>query len=185
MTADPRLVELLGGGTRILVFTGAGISTGSGIPDFRGPQGIWKSRQPVYYQDFMSSEEARIEYWDGKPLEMVPGVTLIQCGGHFPGSAVLHWGQGADGKGAICVGDTLSVVMDRRYVSFMNSYPNLIPLSAADVRGIVEAILYQDLGEFLEENPRVGRPIIGKVLDAARAREAARKGRPGETRRCY
>ena len=50
----------------ILVFTGAGISTGSGIPDFRGPQGIWKARQPVYYQDFMSSEAARIEHWDYK-----------------------------------------------------------------------------------------------------------------------
>ena len=51
---------------KILLFTGAGISTGSGIPDFRGPRGVWKTRQPVYYQDFMSSEEARIESWDFK-----------------------------------------------------------------------------------------------------------------------
>jgi NAD-dependent deacetylase len=53
-------------GKRILLFTGAGISTGSGIPDFRGPQGVWKKRQPVYYQDFMNSEAARIEHWDYK-----------------------------------------------------------------------------------------------------------------------
>lgn len=49
-----------------LLFTGAGISTGSGIPDFRGPGGVWTKRQPVYYQDFMSSEEARREHWDYK-----------------------------------------------------------------------------------------------------------------------
>lgn len=51
---------------RILVFTGAGMSTGSGIPDFRGPQGVWKKRSPVYIQDFLASEEARVEYWDYK-----------------------------------------------------------------------------------------------------------------------
>ena len=61
-----KLTELLQLSSRILVFTGAGISTGSGIPDFRGPKGVWKSRKPVYFQDFISSEEARIEHWDYK-----------------------------------------------------------------------------------------------------------------------
>jgi len=70
-TSDPKLVELLRCARRILVFTGAGISTGSGIRDFRGPQGVWKERQPVYFQDFMSSEAARVEYWDQK-LEAWP-----------------------------------------------------------------------------------------------------------------
>ncbi|MFC1492459.1 NAD-dependent deacetylase [candidate division KSB1 bacterium] len=60
------LVYYLKNSKRILIFTGAGISTGSGIPDYRGPQGVWKKRQPVYYQDFMASEPARIEYWDFK-----------------------------------------------------------------------------------------------------------------------
>ncbi|HKX46575.1 MAG TPA: DNA topoisomerase (ATP-hydrolyzing) subunit B [Planctomycetota bacterium] len=50
-------------------------------------------------------------------------------------------------------------------------------LGTSEVRGIVEAILYQKLSNFLEENPRVARPIIDKVVDAARAREAARKAR--------
>lgn len=63
---DKNLVLLLRAASRILVFTGAGISTGSGIPDYRGPQGVWKRRQPVYYQDFMASEPARIEYWEFK-----------------------------------------------------------------------------------------------------------------------
>ncbi len=60
------LVQLLRDADRILVFTGAGVSTGSGIRDFRGPKGVWRERQPVYFDDFMSSESARIEYWDQK-----------------------------------------------------------------------------------------------------------------------
>jgi len=61
-----RLAGYLRAAERILMFTGAGISTGSGIPDFRGPQGVWTKRKPVYYQEFMSSEAARIEYWEFK-----------------------------------------------------------------------------------------------------------------------
>jgi len=60
------LAGFLGASRKTLIFTGAGISTGSGIPDFRGPQGVWKKRQPVYFQDFMTSEAARIEHWDYK-----------------------------------------------------------------------------------------------------------------------
>ena len=63
---EQKLVDYLRTGTKVLVFTGAGISTGSGIPDFRGPDGVWKRRQPVYYQDFMRSDAARIEHWDYK-----------------------------------------------------------------------------------------------------------------------
>ena len=58
--------EYLRNSRRALIFTGAGISTDSGIPDFRGPQGVWTRRKPVYYQDFMSSEAARMEHWDYK-----------------------------------------------------------------------------------------------------------------------
>ncbi|NNE67600.1 MAG: hypothetical protein HKN33_13635 [Pyrinomonadaceae bacterium] len=61
-----KLISLLNDSSRALLFTGAGISTGSGIPDFRGPKGIWKKRKPVYFQDFMASEDARVEYWDYK-----------------------------------------------------------------------------------------------------------------------
>ncbi len=60
------LADLLAGAGRILVFTGAGISTSSGIPDYRGPDGVWKTRRPTSYQDFLASEAARVEYWDFK-----------------------------------------------------------------------------------------------------------------------
>ena len=71
MEADESLAELIQRSNRILIFTGAGVSTGSGIPDFRGPNGIWQHRKPVYYEEFMSSEAARIEHWDYK-LETWP-----------------------------------------------------------------------------------------------------------------
>ncbi len=51
---------------RAVVFTGAGISTESGIPDFRSPGGVWATNQPVYYEDFLASAEARHEYWRQK-----------------------------------------------------------------------------------------------------------------------
>ena len=63
---SPALFEYLRVAQQIMVFTGAGISTASGIPDFRGPQGVWTRRKPVYYQDFMASEEARVEHWADK-----------------------------------------------------------------------------------------------------------------------
>jgi NAD-dependent deacetylase len=66
VTSTDRLAGYLRDSRRTLIFTGAGISTGSGIPDFRGPQGVWTRRKPVYFQDFMTSEAARIEHWDYK-----------------------------------------------------------------------------------------------------------------------
>jgi hypothetical protein len=49
---------------------------------------------------------------------------------------VLHWRGGAEGRGVLLVGDTITVVNDRRFVSFMRSYPNLIPLPGAEVERI-------------------------------------------------
>ncbi len=60
------LVQRLAESRYVLVFTGAGISTGSGIPDFRGPEGLWKRWQPVYYDEFMSSHAARTKHWEFK-----------------------------------------------------------------------------------------------------------------------
>jgi len=81
-----------------------------------------------------------VEFWEGDARDVLPGLTVVRCGGHFPGSSALHWADGAGGRGALFTGDTLMVVSDRRYVSFMYSYPNLIPLNARAVRRIVAAV---------------------------------------------
>ncbi len=57
------LGAMLARANRVLVVTGAGVSTESGIPDFRGPNGIWNTRRPVYFQDFVGVERKRIVYW--------------------------------------------------------------------------------------------------------------------------
>jgi len=66
MSEIERLREMIGSAKRIVAFTGAGISTESGIPDFRSPGGIWTKYQPIYFDDFMSSEEMRRESWRRK-----------------------------------------------------------------------------------------------------------------------
>lgn len=66
VAAAERLKDLIADASRIVVFTGAGISTESGIPDFRSPGGIWTKYQPIYFQDFLTSEEMRRESWRRK-----------------------------------------------------------------------------------------------------------------------
>ena len=61
-----RLKKMIGGCSRAVIFTGAGISTESGIPDFRSPDGIWSKSTPIYYDEFVSSEAARREAWRRK-----------------------------------------------------------------------------------------------------------------------
>lgn len=84
--------------------------------------------------------DPQIVFWEGEQLPLIEGVTLIRCGGHFEGGTVLHWATGAEGRGALLTGDIIQVVQDRRYVSFMRSYPNLIPLPARAVRQVVGAV---------------------------------------------
>jgi hypothetical protein len=99
---------------------------------------------PIYWhmdnRDWVMRPEPVFKFWEGETCQILDGLTLIRCGGHFPGSDVLHWAAGAEGRGALLVGDTMQVAQDRRFVSFMYSYPNMIPLNAKTVQRIVDSV---------------------------------------------
>jgi hypothetical protein len=91
-------------------------------------------------RDWIVKPSDAISLWSGETLDLVTDVTLIRCGGHFPGSAVLHWAGAADGRGVVCSGDTLTVTPDRKFLSFMRSYPNHIPLGPKTIHRIGDAL---------------------------------------------
>jgi hypothetical protein len=99
---------------------------------------------PIYIhegnREWVVRPDSAIVFWEGHTKPLVEGVTLIRCGGHFDGSSVLHWSAGADGRGLLLSSDTIDVVADERYMTFMYSYPNYIPLPPSKVRGIVRAV---------------------------------------------
>jgi hypothetical protein len=90
-------------------------------------------------RNWVQRHSPRIEYFDER-VEPVPGVTVARIGGHFDGAAVLHWPAGSEGRGALLTGDTITVVQDRRWVSFMWSYPNLIPLDPGTIEDIARRV---------------------------------------------
>lgn len=91
-------------------------------------------------RDWVMRKNRRIEFWEGTTLSAWDDLTLINAGGHFEGGTVLHWPAGGNGRGALLTGDIIQVVQDRRYVSFMRSYPNLIPLGPTAIHRILETI---------------------------------------------
>jgi hypothetical protein len=99
---------------------------------------------PVYLHaddcQWVMRPDRAVRFWAGETLALGDGLTLVRCGGHFPGGTVLHWQAGAEGRGAMLTGDIIDVAQDRRWVSFMYSYPNKIPLNATSVRRIVDAV---------------------------------------------
>ena len=91
-------------------------------------------------REYVMRPSDRIAYWQDETLGLGQGITLIRGGGHFAGSSMLHWADGAEGKGVLMTGDTIMVVPDTRWLSFMYSYPNLIPLPAREVRRLAGTV---------------------------------------------
>jgi hypothetical protein len=98
---------------------------------------------PIYLhaadRQWVMRADPAVQFWDGDMKFIMPGLTLVRLGGHFEGGTVLHWADWDGGRGVVLSGDILQVVPSG-HVSFMWSYPNLIPLSAAKVRRIAEIL---------------------------------------------
>ncbi len=97
---------------------------------------------PVYIhekdREWVARPDDSVIYWHGDTRQIGDGLTLVNAGVHFDGGQVLHRAAGPDGKGALFTGDIFTVVPDRRWVSFMYSYPNLIPERPRTIRRAVQ-----------------------------------------------
>jgi hypothetical protein len=91
-------------------------------------------------RQWITRPSARVELWSGERRAVGDGLELVRLGGHFDGGTVCVWDGGADGRGALLSGDIVQVIPDRRFVSFMYSYPNLIPLSAREILRMREVL---------------------------------------------
>ncbi|MCY7816959.1 hypothetical protein [Bacillus haynesii] len=115
-------------------------------PHYYSAQAEWAEMfdAPIYIHEddkqWVQRLSSRIVFWSGDSLKLSSGLTLHRLGGHFKGGAVCHWANGNGGKGILLSGDIIQVVQDRRWVSFMYSYPNLIPLPAGKVQQMADQI---------------------------------------------
>lgn len=116
-------------------------------PHYYGALADWSEAfggVPVYLhaddRQWVTRPHPSIVHWSGDHQRISDHVTLLRTGGHFAGATMMHWSRGAEDKGALLTGDIAQVTMDRRFVSFMYSYPNYMPLNAAAVRRIAAAV---------------------------------------------
>jgi glyoxylase-like metal-dependent hydrolase (beta-lactamase superfamily II) len=135
--ATVETLQELGGATAIALshphFYGACVEWSErfgGAPIYvHGDDAAWAQRPSPAYR-----------FWTGDEVEPVAGLRLLRLGGHFPGSSAVLWPAGAGGRGVLLSSDTVQVVPDRRFVSVMWSYPNLVPVDAATLDGMASRL---------------------------------------------
>jgi hypothetical protein len=91
-------------------------------------------------REWITRPSERIVFWSGENHELNNGLNLHRLGGHFKGATVLEWQHGNKGLGVLLSGDVIQVVPDQNWVSFMYSYPNLIPLPVNKVSEMAERV---------------------------------------------
>jgi len=99
-------------------------------------------------KQWVNRASKNISFWRGDVHRLSSTVSLYRCPGHFPGSTVLHWAAGPEGKGVLLSGDALHVVQDRRHVTFMYSVPNYIPARpdcVMEIRRRLEGLAFDDV----------------------------------------
>ena len=87
------LARLIADARRMVVFTGAGISTESGVPDFRSPGGVWSKMKPIQFQDFVASEEMRREAWTRAFTGKAGWVGAKPNAGHYAVARLVEQGK--------------------------------------------------------------------------------------------
>ncbi len=123
----------------------------------------WANRfnAPIYLHEadrqWVMRPNERITFWSGNTFLLRKDITLLNLGGHFAGSSVLHYSGGANGKGILLTGDTIQVGANPHWVSFMYSYPNFIPLPATEIHRIRDIITHYEFERIYGMN--VGRVV--------------------------
>ncbi|MBB2975379.1 hypothetical protein FHX49_000945 [Microbacterium endophyticum] len=119
----------------------------SSHPHLTGASIQWShafDRVPVFVSQkdeaWIRRPDSVIELWNDR-VELLPGISMIECGGHFAGSSVVHWPAGAEGRGVLLTGDTIAIGADRVSVNVMRSFVNRIPLPERAVRRIMDTTL--------------------------------------------
>lgn len=118
-------------------------------PHFYSNAACWSANLgniPIYIhhadKHWVQDMSDNIQFWQGTELRLEDDLTIINCGGHFDGSCVLHWSGATDGKGVLFGADTICPVAsaDTKNVTFQHSFPNHIPLPTRKVAPIADII---------------------------------------------
>jgi len=169
-------ITLLDGATAAAVEAAGGIHTiAISHPHYYSAMVAWADRFGARIllheadREWIMRASERIELWSGGRRTVSDELELVRLGGHFDGGTVCLWRAGVEGQGALLAGDIVQVVADRDWVSFMFSYPNLIPLPVSEIeriRGVIETLAFDRVyGAWWDTI--VGEDAKAKVLRSA------------------